>query len=85
VNGRPDLADRVALAIVEHGPTSCELLARLVEARTSDVRAALRADPRFERVGTGRGSRWRLSLPAWDGLGRIPTAGSRSDDRLDLA
>ena len=43
----------------------------------------LRADPRFERSGGGRGSRWRLVLPpasSWDGLGRDSRAGSVSDD-----
>jgi hypothetical protein len=82
VNGA--LTDRIALALLEHGPTSCEQLARIVEARTSDVRRALRDDPRFEHVGAGRGSRWRLALEpseaVWDGLGRILSEGSRSTD-----
>lgn len=88
MTGRPDLADRLALAVLEHGPLPCERLARLVEVRTAAVRQVLDADPRFEHVGAGRGSRWRLSLPpanAWDGLGRILSPGSMSDDGLDLA
>lgn len=81
---RSMLADRVALAIVEHGPLACERLARIVGRRTSDVRDALRRDSRFERAGGGRGSRWQLALDApvetRDGLGRILSAGVRVTD-----
>jgi hypothetical protein len=87
------LADRLALAIVEHGPLPCERLARTVKSRTCDVRDPLRRDPRFEHRGAGRGSRWRLGLEPperpWDGLGRILSPERRSPvearlDELDL-
>jgi hypothetical protein len=75
----PTLADRVALALIENGPLSCEQLARLVKRRTSNVRDVLRADSRFAHVGDGRASRWRLVLNAptepRDGLGRIVSEG----------
>jgi hypothetical protein len=80
---QPDLADRLALALLEHGPLPCERLARTIEARTADVRRELRADSRFEHAGAGRGSRWRLVLPpsgSRDGLGRNLSPGSGSDD-----
>jgi hypothetical protein len=88
VNGWTELADRIALAIVEHGPMSCERLARVVEVRTADVRLALRDGQGFERVGAGRGSRWRLSLATHrdgvrDGLGRILSEGVGLDDVPD--
>lgn len=92
MNVRPSadlLADRIALALIEHGPTSCERLARIIEARTATVRAVLRTDERFERAGAGRGSRWRLALDPhespWDGWGRIPSEGSRQNVAPRLA
>lgn len=54
---------------------SCNTLALLLRRRRSDVLAELQTDPRFERTGEGRGSRWRttphvpLSTP-WGGMGR---------------
>lgn len=89
------LADRLALELIEHGELPCEGLARIVRARTSLVRDALRADPRFDRVGVTRGSRWRLvperlnTVPdraqngqgrTRDGMGRNLGAGARSTD-----
>jgi hypothetical protein len=55
VTGRPELelADAIALAILEHGPSSCAELARLVVARKADVLAALKYDPRLEHTGAG--------------------------------
>lgn len=89
MNARASLGDRLAFALIEHGqPLACERLARLLGVRTLDVRRALRADERFERFGSGRGSRWRLVLPpasARDGLGRIPSDGLMYDDGLDIA
>src|SRR5262245_39078540 len=90
VNARtsPALADRVALELA-HAPSACEPLARRLEARTVDVRRVLRDDPRFERVGAGRNSRWQLA-PGYkphgtdldgpgDGLGRVSTLGLGSE------
>jgi hypothetical protein len=89
VTGTPklELADRLALAIVEHGPLGCGPLARVVRARDVDVRRELHADSRFVHAGAGRGSRWWLVLPAVsarDGKGRVPGAGLGSDDGLSL-
>jgi hypothetical protein len=55
------LADRVALAIVERGPTSGTRLALVVGARKSSVLAELRSDPRFVATGEGRATVWRLA------------------------
>jgi hypothetical protein len=87
VNPLP-LSDRCARAL-EDGPLPCERLARTVKARTAEVRQVLRDDPRFERVGTGRWSRWQLAavIPDTprlirDGLGRIESNGSMPIDGL---
>ena len=66
-----ELADRLALALTEHGPTSATRLAPTVAARKADVLRELRASARFERCGTGRGTRWRLSPPTneWEPKG----------------
>jgi hypothetical protein len=85
MNDRPDLADRLALAILERGPYSGERLARYVRARRVDVVAAMTADPRFVRAGAGRGTRWTLALARWDGMGREDTAGSMSEDGTTVA
>jgi hypothetical protein len=81
------LADRLALAILEHGPTAGAKLARLVATRDAEVRRVLERDPRFVRVGAGRGSRWHLTLPGplalWDEMGRDSRAGSRSEDAVN--
>lgn len=70
---RPQLADRLALAILEHGPDSGSTLARRVAARKAAVIAELETNPRFERLGRGRGSRWRLVGSriegAWEPMG----------------
>jgi hypothetical protein len=93
------LADRLALALLDQGVMPCERLARVVAVRTSTVRDVLRADPRFERVGVTRGSRWRLVLPLdsvmdgrdnghvrpSDGMGRNLGVGGTSTDGLDVA
>jgi hypothetical protein len=93
------LADRLALVLHDHGAMPCERLARVVAMRTAAVRTVLRDDPRFERVGSARSSRWRLVLPLdgvtdgrhngsgrmRDGLGRIPSPEPRSTDGLDVA
>lgn len=65
------LADRLALALIEHGPTSATHLAPAVKARKADVLRELRASARFERRGNGRGTRWRLSPlgTEWDPKG----------------
>jgi hypothetical protein len=92
VAGRCELAlgDRLTLALAEHGALPCERAARVVAARTVDVRHELRRDPRFEHTGAGRGSRWTLALGLCDGKGRIPSAPARSDvgatvtERLDV-
>lgn len=65
------LADRLALALIEHGPTSAARLALAVAARKADVLRELRASARFERAGAGRASRWRLAPPtnAWEPKG----------------
>ena len=55
------LADRLALAIVEHGPASGSDLAIRVAARKTTVLRELQEDARFECLGSGRGSRWRLA------------------------
>ncbi len=75
------LADRLALAIVEHGPSSGTDLALWVAARKQTVLETLRADRRFESLGLGRGSRWRLAAgnryyPAWEPLGTDPGDGA---------
>jgi hypothetical protein len=50
-----ELARRLA---AEPSGLSCDDLARQVSRRRSHVLSVLRADPRFRRVGHGRGSRW---------------------------
>jgi hypothetical protein len=90
------LADRLALALLDHGALPCERVARVVGARTAIVRDVLRGDSRFERVGSTRGSRWGLVLALdgqgrnghgrpWDGMGRNLGAGERVTDGLDVA
>ena len=67
------LADRLALAIVGHGPSAGATLAVRIGVRKATVLRALRTNPRFEQVGRGRGSRWRLAGnredPYWEPLG----------------
>ena len=52
------------------GGLSCDELAMRLRRRRAEVLAVLRADPRFEHVGGGRGSRWMPVSHPWDGLGR---------------
>ena len=84
---RRDLADRLALAIVEHGPLPSGTLALLVKARRVDVAGELARNPIFAKSGSGRGTRWSLSTSASedprdgvrDGLGREDRAESGSN------
>jgi hypothetical protein len=67
--------DLVALLLGEPSGLACDELGRRLERRRCDVLDALRCDPRFERCGGGRGTRWRTTVAmvpegAWDGLGR---------------
>jgi hypothetical protein len=74
------LADRLALALVEHGPESGSRLARHVHVRKRDVLAELRTSPRFVQVGRGRNATWRPE--GWDprGTGQEPQR-TRSEPR----
>jgi hypothetical protein len=89
VIGRPQLADVLALAIMTHGPSPGSKLARCVGARKQAVLDELRANPLFEQIGRGRGSRWRLAGnridPTWEPLGTEVGGGPGQDapDRLD--
>lgn len=86
------LADRIALAIIEHGPTSGSRLAAAVAVRKADVMRELRTNPRFDHVGRGRGSKWRYvgnrESPPWEPMGPNPgeglgvDTGSALGDRL---
>ena len=84
------LADRLALAILEHGPTCGSRLAVVVGARKDDVLRELRTNPRFENLGRNRGSRWRLAAgnrydPPWEPLGTVPSGESELDVTERLA
>jgi hypothetical protein len=94
LNGRPQLADRLALAIVEHGPSSGSRLAGRVAANKAAVLLELRTNPMFESTGRGRGSSWRLAgnrlRPPWEPIGTDSTADPYSDvilriERLEQA
>jgi hypothetical protein len=65
---------------------STDALARLLHRRRADVLATLRRDRRFEHVGNGSASRWRLRVEARsserDGRGR-DRDGRRGDPRPD--
>jgi hypothetical protein len=66
------LADDLAAVLAGEplGLPCAELTAR-VKRRRGDVLAVLRADPRFERHGENRRSRWRLAAGAGrGGMGR---------------
>jgi len=80
---RPDLPERLALALLAHGQLSGAWLSTLVAARKVRVPAELEANPMFERVGKGRGSLWRLDgnrmRPPWELQGTEDAAGSMSD------
>jgi hypothetical protein len=67
----------LALAILEHGPSSGSALARHVVARKGAVLDVLVSDPRFEQLSAGRGSRWRLRMPrsgVWEPQGTVSKA-----------
>jgi hypothetical protein len=93
MSDRPDLADRLASAIVEHGPqsTSTTKLALLVRTRRVDVAAELASNPLFGKTGSGRGTRWYLVDSTSedprdgvrDGLGREDRPGSGLDVTRD--
>ena len=80
MTGRPTaaepLADPIALALVERGPSSGSDLALALGVRKETVLRELRASSRFERVGSGRSSAWRLA-----GTEREPLHGVGSLDR----
>ncbi len=84
MNGRPDLADAIAVAIAEHGPTSCAELSRIVEARKTDVLRELRSASRFEHAGRGPSSTWRLAGTGREQLYGVASADPDSDLTLDL-
>jgi hypothetical protein len=75
------LADRLMLAMVEHGPTSGSRLARLVHVRKCDALAELRTNSRFAKVGRGRGSRWRPAGWHPRGTGQEPQGREARPDR----
>ena len=89
MNDRPELADRIALAILEHGPSPGSDLALRVQARKATVLAELRSNRMFEQFGHRRGSRWRLAgnryEPAQEPLGPNHGDHPTSDlaDRMD--
>ena len=78
--GRLPLGDLLALAILEHGPDSGSALARMVHARKQAVLDELRGNRRFERLGRGRGSRWRLAARPWEPMGTEDRAHAGIDD-----
>lgn len=58
------LAERLALAIVTHGPSSGSDLARKVGAIKAAALHVLRTNSIFARVGHGRASKYGLAVPA---------------------
>lgn len=79
MTGRPQrstLADELAAAIVAGGPAPGSQLAGVVGARKATVLRALREARRFERVGRGPSSAWRLAGTGWE-----PIHGDESVDR----
>jgi hypothetical protein len=87
VSGR--LADRLALAILTHGPLPGNRLVPLVAARREDVLGVLRDDPMFERTGVGRSSRWHYAgnreQAPWEPQGTEDTPESVSDEGGEVA
>jgi hypothetical protein len=57
----PELGDKLAATLAEHGPTSGSSLARQLRVRKGDTLLALHADRRFELIGRGSSSVWRLA------------------------
>jgi hypothetical protein len=79
VTDRPQLAAYIAAVLKdETGGMSCSAIARRLGMRDGDVRAVLRADPWFVRVGTTRGARWQL-VAARAGMGRNGTGSELLD------
>jgi hypothetical protein len=82
------LADMLALAIVAHGPSSGSDLSAKVRVRKQTVLRELRTNPRFESVGRGRGSKWRLAgnreWPPVEPVGTDPTMGVGVDVLSEL-
>jgi hypothetical protein len=66
VTGCADLAERCAAMLAERGAMSGTELAGLVGARKAVVLDVLRSAPRFERVGRGPSSAWRLTGTGWE-------------------
>lgn len=82
---RPDLGDWLALALIEHGPSSGSVLSSLVGARKGTVLRELRSNPRFERVGGGRTTTWRLVSHAWEPQGTDCGRRAGIDDLAGIA
>jgi hypothetical protein len=82
----PELADRLALALLVHGPLSTDRLARNVRARKADVVLELRSNALFEPFGAGRSSRWRLERPPSprDQQGTDSPTGSYTEHALQI-
>jgi hypothetical protein len=73
------LADRLAVAILADGPTSASRLARRVGVRKETVVRELRSSPKFEQLGRGSRTTWRLAQgTGWEPLG----TGSERSGRL---
>jgi hypothetical protein len=79
------LGDDLARVLAEErlGLSGTDLVQR-VRRRRGDVLACLRGDPRFQRVGNGRGARWTLDRTRWGGLGREDREQARVRIMLDL-
>lgn len=81
------LADLLADVLERTGPSAGSALARRVKVRKSSVLHELNENPRFERLGSSRGSRWLLAREPqrrpWEPLGTNPGADlGRDADRL---
>jgi hypothetical protein len=88
------LADLIERLLLELGPLSGCDIARELGRRKGDVLRELNENPRFERVGVGRGTLWRLVEVTWpaqydageDALCELVRQGRRSpEDALVLA
>src|SRR5204862_237907 len=68
------LADDVARLLADEPDVglSCDRIAKRLHRRRAAVLATLRADERFERVGTTNGARWTLGTER-DGIARGTT------------
>jgi hypothetical protein len=76
------LADRLALAIIEHGPLAGSDLAGRVGAQKSAVLRELRTNPMFAQSGRGSASRYGLVAADREPIGtdQEPTYGVASHD-----